>query len=82
MNNQHDEQRRLIVEQFTKQATPFAKMPIHDAEDTNRLVVESAEIGPDDLVLDVAYGPGSRSLCACSLRHRPPRHRNSTLPQQ
>jgi ubiquinone/menaquinone biosynthesis C-methylase UbiE len=58
MNNQHDEQRRLIVEQFTKQAVPFAEMPHHNDEDTNRLVIETAGIGPNDTVLDVACGPG------------------------
>jgi ubiquinone/menaquinone biosynthesis C-methylase UbiE len=58
MTDQHDEQRRLIVEQFTKQAMPFAEMPHHNDEDTNRLVIETAEIGPEDTVLDVACGPG------------------------
>ena len=64
MADRHDEQRRLIVEQFTKQAVPFAEMPIHDGEDTNRLVIETAGIGPDDTVLDVACGPG---LITCAV---------------
>ena len=64
MNNEQDEQRRLIVEQFTKQAVPFAEMPIHNDEDTNRLVIETAEIGQDDMVLDVACGPG---LITCAV---------------
>ena len=64
MADQQDEQRRLIVEQFTKQAVPFAEMPIHDGEDTNRLVIETAAIGPDDTVLDVACGPG---LITCAV---------------
>jgi SAM-dependent methyltransferase len=58
MNSEHDEQRRLIVEQFTKQAVPFSEMPIHNDQDTNRLVIETAGIGPEDTVLDVACGPG------------------------
>jgi len=64
MNNKQDEQRRLIVEQFTKQAVPFAEMPIHNGEDTNRLVIETAGIGPEDTVLDVACGPG---LITCAV---------------
>jgi hypothetical protein len=42
MNDRQDEQRRLIVEQFTKQAVPFSQMPHHNDEDTNRLVVVTA----------------------------------------
>ena len=64
MNNQQDEQRRLIVEQFTKQAVPFSEMPHHNDGDTNHLVIETAGIGPDDVVLDVACGPG---LITCAV---------------
>ena len=58
------EQRRLIVEQFTKQAVPFSEMPHHNDEDTNRLVIETAEICSEDTVLDVACGPG---LITCAV---------------
>jgi SAM-dependent methyltransferase len=64
MTNQQDEQRRLIVEQFTKQAVPFSEMPHHNDEDTNRLVIETAGISPEDTVLDVACGPG---LITCAV---------------
>ena len=64
MNDPRDEQRRLIVEQFTKQAVPFSQMPHHNDEDTNRLVIETAGIGSDDTVLDVACGPG---LITCAV---------------
>lgn len=64
MNDPRDEQRRLIVEQFTKQAVPFSLMPHHNDEDTNRLVIETAGIGFDDTVLDVACGPG---LITCAV---------------
>jgi ubiquinone/menaquinone biosynthesis C-methylase UbiE len=64
MNDRQDEQRRLIVEQFTKQAAPFSQMPHHNDEDTNRLVIETAGIGSDDTVLDVACGPG---LITCAM---------------
>ena len=39
-------------------------MPHHNDEDTNRLVIETAGIGPDDTVLDVACGPG---LITCAV---------------
>ena len=64
MNNRQDEQRRLIVEQFTKQAVPFSQMPHHNDEDTNRLIIETAGIDSDDTVLDVACGPG---LITCAV---------------
>jgi len=57
-----ERQNRLIVEQFSIQAAPFAKLAAHSAEDSLRLVREAAGIGPDDVVLDVACGPG---IVAC-----------------
>jgi SAM-dependent methyltransferase len=59
-----EEQRRLILDQFTRQAVPFAEMPAHSNEESVRLLIDMAEIGPDDTVLDVACGPG---LVACPL---------------
>ncbi len=53
-----DQQRRLIVEQFTKQAVAFSQLPNHNNEETNRLVLETGQIGQEDTVLDVACGPG------------------------
>jgi ubiquinone/menaquinone biosynthesis C-methylase UbiE len=64
MNDRTEEQRRLIVEQFTKQAVPFAEMPAHSNDEANRLLIDMAQVGPEDTVLDVACGPG---LVACSL---------------
>ncbi|WP_165063854.1 class I SAM-dependent methyltransferase [Paludisphaera rhizosphaerae] len=58
----HDRQNQLIVEQFTAQAEPFAAYAPHSDEDAMRLVREAAGIGPEDVVLDVACGPG---LVAC-----------------
>jgi ubiquinone/menaquinone biosynthesis C-methylase UbiE len=70
MNEREIQQRRLTVEQFTKQAVPFAQMPIHNDEDTNRLVIETAGIGPHDTVLDVACGPGLITCAAARIaRH-------------
>jgi SAM-dependent methyltransferase len=48
----------LIRDQFTRQATPFSTAaPIADSG-ALRMIVEAAEAGPDDLVLDVACGGG------------------------
>jgi len=64
MSDQAEEQRRLILYQFTRQAVPFAQMPAHSNEEANRLLIDLAGIGPEDTVLDVACGPG---LVACAL---------------
>ncbi len=58
-----DAQRQLIVDQFTRMAVPFLRLPAHSNADAIRLIQEAAEIGPDDTVLDVACGPG---LLACA----------------
>jgi predicted N-acetyltransferase YhbS/ubiquinone/menaquinone biosynthesis C-methylase UbiE len=59
-----EEQRQLILDQFTRQAIPFAQMPAHSNDEANRLLIDLAGVGPDDTVLDVACGPG---LVACAL---------------
>jgi SAM-dependent methyltransferase len=48
----------LILDQFTRQAVPFATAPSIKDEAALRLVVEFSGAGPDDTVLDVASGPG------------------------
>ena len=58
MSDKTDEQRRLILDQFTKQAVPFSQMQNHSPE----LLLAVSAVGPDDSVLDVACGPG---LMAC-----------------
>jgi ubiquinone/menaquinone biosynthesis C-methylase UbiE len=58
-----EQQRRLILDQFTRQAAPFRNLPAHSTEDSIRLATESARIGPADTILDVACGPG---LLACA----------------
>lgn len=54
-----DEHRRLILDQFTRQAVPFSQMRDHSPG----LILAAAEVGSDDTVLDVACGPG---LMACA----------------
>jgi SAM-dependent methyltransferase len=64
MSDRAEEQRRLILDQFTRQAVPFAEMPAHSNEESVKLLIDLAQIGPEDTVLDVACGPG---LVACPL---------------
>jgi len=45
-----------IVEQFTKQAIPFTELPGH--LDSIQILIEMSKVAGDDLVLDVACGPG------------------------
>ena len=52
------EHRDLIIEQFTKQAVPFASAPGIRDEEALRLLVEQSGAGSEDGVLDVACGPG------------------------
>lgn len=49
-----------IVSQFTKQAIPFTQLPDH--LDSIQMLIEMSKVAGDDLVLDVACGPG---LVAC-----------------
>jgi ubiquinone/menaquinone biosynthesis C-methylase UbiE len=52
-----------VLDQFTRQAAPFAAAaPIRNQEALDR-IVQWAGAGPDDTVLDVACGPG---LLACA----------------
>src|SRR3954467_2700103 len=53
-----NEQRQLILDQFTRQAVPFSEMHARDDAGIHRLLIETAGIGPEDEVLDVACGPG------------------------
>jgi ubiquinone/menaquinone biosynthesis C-methylase UbiE len=57
--------REKIVEQFSRQAIPFARVPGH--LDALQLLVELSGVGREDTILDVACGPG---LVACEFaRH-------------
>jgi ubiquinone/menaquinone biosynthesis C-methylase UbiE len=48
----------LVLDQFTRQASPFASSAAMRDEDALRLLVEHSRAGTDDTVLDVACGPG------------------------
>jgi ubiquinone/menaquinone biosynthesis C-methylase UbiE len=47
-----------ILDQFTRQATPFATAPGIRDEAALQLIVEESRAGAEDTVLDVACGPG------------------------
>jgi ubiquinone/menaquinone biosynthesis C-methylase UbiE len=55
--------RDLILDQFTRQATPFSTAKSIASEDALRLLVEACGAGPGDTVLDVACG-GGLVVCA------------------
>lgn len=59
-----DEQRSLILDQFARQAEPFARMPAHSAADSLEMIRQALGLNADDTVLDVACGPG---IVACFL---------------
>ena len=48
----------IVLDQFTRQAAPFANSAAMRDEDALRLLVEFSAAGMDDTVLDVACGPG------------------------
>src|SRR3989440_7329014 len=48
----------IVLDQFTRQATPFANSAAMRDEDALRLLVEFSGAGRDDTLLDVACGPG------------------------
>lgn len=57
------DQLERILDQFTRQAAPFASAPAIRDESALELVVAETGAGADDRVLDVACGPG---LLACA----------------
>jgi len=59
-----DEQRQLILDQFTRQAVPFSQMHARDDVEIHQLLIRTAGITSEDDVLDVACGPG---LVACEV---------------
>ena len=61
------EHNKQILDQFTRQAQPFAAAPAHSDEDSLRILAEAVDVTVDDKVLDVACGPG---IVACMLAAR------------
>jgi ubiquinone/menaquinone biosynthesis C-methylase UbiE len=52
------EHNNSIIDQFTKQATPFTEMAGHSNESSFQLMFELTGINENDTVLDIACGPG------------------------
>ena len=55
----------VVVEQFTRQAPSFARLPGH--EEATRLLLDVVGVGAGSVVLDVACGPG---MVACAAAQR------------
>jgi len=55
--------KETILDQFSRQAVPFAQVPGHTNEESLQLLLEMAEASAQDKVLDVACGPG---IVACA----------------
>lgn len=62
MSEPCDNHDAVTIDQFTRQAEPFAAMPAHSDADIVRLIREAACLGPSSRVLDVACGPGLVAL--------------------
>ncbi|HEY6349232.1 MAG TPA: methyltransferase domain-containing protein [Candidatus Angelobacter sp.] len=60
MSTEHREQ---ILDQFTRQAEPFARAQAIRSPEALDRIIQAAHAGPQDTVLDVACGPG---LLACA----------------
>ena len=63
MQSETSQQHHKVVEQFSKQAIPFAQLPGH--YDSIQLLMEMGQLHANDTVLDVACGPGL-IVCACA----------------
>ncbi len=58
------EHNQLILDQFTRQAEPFALAPSHSTEESLRVLLDALAVTSEDVALDVACGPG---IVACEL---------------
>jgi ubiquinone/menaquinone biosynthesis C-methylase UbiE len=58
------EHNRQILDQFTRQAKPFALAPAHSTEQSLRVLLEAVAVNAEDVALDVACGPG---IIVCAL---------------
>jgi len=56
MMNKQDKHQSNIIDQFSKQAIPFTKLPGH--MDSIQLLIELSKVSLSDTILDVACGPG------------------------
>jgi ubiquinone/menaquinone biosynthesis C-methylase UbiE len=68
MNDAARDHVQNVVDQFTKQAVHFAKLPGHEA--ATQLLVQMAGVWPADEVLDVACGAGAVACAAAQVARR------------
>ena len=71
MTDPVDQHNQLVVDQFSRQAVYFAKLPGH--EDATQLLLRMAEVTTADTVLDVACGAGAVARAAARTPSRPRR---------
>ena len=74
-----DSHRERILDQFSRQAVPFATAPTIRNEDALNRIVQMAESGRDDTVLDVACGPG---LLVCAFARKARQHRRAVAQRE
>ena len=67
MYDSGNEHSRRILDQFTRQAAPFALAPSHSTEESLRIFLDTVGVTPADKVLDVACGPGIISCALASI---------------
>jgi 2-polyprenyl-3-methyl-5-hydroxy-6-metoxy-1,4-benzoquinol methylase len=67
MSNSGNEHNQRILDQFTRQAVPFAQAPSHSTEESLRIFIDTVGVTPEDKVLDVACGPGIISCALASI---------------
>ena len=67
MDDSGNEHNQRILDQFTRQAAPFALAPSHSTEESLRILLDTAGVTPADKVLDVACGPGIVSCALASI---------------
>jgi ubiquinone/menaquinone biosynthesis C-methylase UbiE len=63
-----NEPTRQVVDQFSRQAVYFAKLPGH--EEATQLLIRMAEVGATDEVLDVACGAGAVACATARVARR------------
>jgi hypothetical protein len=66
-----ESQKRVVLDQFTKQASPFASAAAMRDKRALELLLASTSAGVEDTVLDVACGPGSRFARSLKSRDMP-----------
>lgn len=70
MTDSNQEHSARILDQFTRQAAPFAQAPAHSTEESLHLFLETVSVSPEDEALDVACGPGIISCALASTAHQ------------